>query len=144
MLGNSCVAERLAASQDGLGSMQLNASVLSFLKQNVSETRTVSCSRCKRGEIPTQLSPLERASLNHWTQKKFRSRMYMYIALPFRSILLPYRSNCTQSSSPSTQNFSDSRRLRDFYLNRATQKNTHSSNQSSKEPPNSTSAPPAF
>jgi hypothetical protein len=33
---------------------------------SVSETRSVSIHRWKRGEVPTQLDPLERAILNHW------------------------------------------------------------------------------
>jgi hypothetical protein len=49
---------------------------LEFLRLDVSETRSASVNRYKGGKFPTQLGPLERASLKHWTPKEVISRIY--------------------------------------------------------------------
>jgi hypothetical protein len=41
--------------------------ILENRKHDVSETGSVSVLRLGRGNTPTQLGPLERANLNHWT-----------------------------------------------------------------------------
>jgi hypothetical protein len=52
---------------------------LEFFKNNISETSSVSAIRYKGRKVPTQVAPLEIASLNHYMQRKLLSRVYILL-----------------------------------------------------------------
>jgi hypothetical protein len=65
----------------GFGRFQTSG-ILETRKYDVSETGSVSVLRWGRGKTPTQLGPLERANLNHWTDPFSETSCFLFSRMP--------------------------------------------------------------